>query len=79
MCVCFLFVVHSGVVVPPKGIDRGLAGQAAGVVPAAIRNAGPDDLIIADGTSCRCQIKDGAQRTAKHVALVLDSHLKDID
>ena len=42
----------------------------------AIRNADPDHLIIADGTSCRCQIKDGAQRTAKHVALVLDSYLK---
>ena len=45
----------------------------------AIRNADPDHLIIADGTSCRCQIKDGAQRTAKHVALVLDSYLEDID
>ena len=45
----------------------------------AIRNADPDHLIIADGTSCRCQIKDGAKRTAKHVALVLDSYLEDID
>ena len=45
----------------------------------AIRHADPDHLIIADGTSCRCQIKDGAQRTAKHVALVLDSYLEDID
>ncbi|MGA1022953.1 MAG: (Fe-S)-binding protein, partial [Candidatus Puniceispirillaceae bacterium] len=45
----------------------------------AIRNADPNHLIIADGTSCRCQIKDGAHRTAKHVALVLDSHLKDTD
>ena len=44
-----------------------------------IRHADPDHLIIADGISCRCQIKDGAQRTAKHVALVLDSYLEDID
>jgi len=45
----------------------------------AVREAGPDHLVIADGTSCRCQIKDGANRTASHVALVLDSHLKDTD
>ena len=45
----------------------------------AVREADPDHIVIADGTSCRCQIKDGANRTASHVALVLDSHLKDID
>ena len=45
----------------------------------AVREAGPDHLVIADGTSCRCQIKDGANRTASHVALILDSHLKDSD
>ena len=43
----------------------------------AIRKADADDLLIADGTSCRCQIKDGTNRTAKHVALVLDSYLED--
>ena len=43
----------------------------------AIRKADTDDLLIADGTSCRCQIKDGTNRTAKHVALVLDSYLED--
>lgn len=38
----------------------------------ALRKAGADDLIVADGTSCRHQIKDGANRRALHVAQVLD-------
>jgi FAD/FMN-containing dehydrogenase/Fe-S oxidoreductase len=36
-----------------------------------VRDAGKDTLIIADGTSCRHQIRDGAQREAIHVARVL--------
>ncbi len=36
-----------------------------------VREAGKDTLIIADGTSCRHQIQDGAQREAVHVARVL--------
>jgi FAD/FMN-containing dehydrogenase/Fe-S oxidoreductase len=40
----------------------------------AIRNA-PDALIVADGTSCRHQIADGAGREARHVARVLADHL----
>ncbi len=36
-----------------------------------VREAGKDTLIIADGTSCRHQIHDGAQREAAHVARVL--------
>jgi Fe-S oxidoreductase len=40
----------------------------------AIRNA-PDAIIIADGTSCRHQIHDGAQRKAKHAVTVLAEHL----
>ena len=43
----------------------------------AVRETDPKHLLIADGTSCRCQIKDATSRTAKHVAVVLDSHLKD--
>ena len=31
----------------------------------------PTTLIVADGTSCRHQIKDGAEREALHVARVL--------
>ncbi|TFW00936.1 FAD-binding oxidoreductase [Oxalobacteraceae bacterium OM1] len=41
----------------------------------AVRAAGPDTLIVADGTSCRHQIADGAQREAVHVARVLESAL----
>ncbi|MDH5329743.1 MAG: FAD-binding protein [Aquincola sp.] len=37
--------------------------------------ARPDALIVADGTSCRHQIADGAQRDAWHVARVLAAHL----
>jgi FAD/FMN-containing dehydrogenase/Fe-S oxidoreductase len=37
----------------------------------AIRNAPADTLLVADGTSCRHQIKDGASREAIHVARVL--------
>jgi len=37
----------------------------------AVRNAPDDTLIVADGTSCRHQIHDGAGRQALHVARVL--------
>jgi Fe-S oxidoreductase len=37
----------------------------------AVRRAGADTLIVADGTSCRHQIHDGAEREAAHVARVL--------
>jgi FAD/FMN-containing dehydrogenase/Fe-S oxidoreductase len=37
----------------------------------AVRRAGTDTLIVADGTSCRHQIYDGAKREAVHVARVL--------
>ncbi|MGL5139480.1 MAG: FAD-binding and (Fe-S)-binding domain-containing protein, partial [Beijerinckiaceae bacterium] len=38
----------------------------------AVRKAAKDDWIVADGTSCRHQIKDGAGREALHVARVLE-------
>lgn len=41
----------------------------------AIREAGEDELVVADGTSCRHQIRDGAQREALHVARVLEQAL----
>ncbi len=34
--------------------------------------ASPDAIVVADGTSCRHQIFDGAQREAIHVARLLD-------
>jgi Fe-S oxidoreductase len=37
----------------------------------AVRNAAADTVIVADGTSCRHQIRDGAARDAVHVARVL--------
>ncbi len=37
----------------------------------AVRRAAPDTLIAADGFSCRHQIRDGAGRTALHVARIL--------
>jgi Fe-S oxidoreductase len=44
------------------------------LLPAA-RKAAADDIIVADGTSCRHQIKDGAGREALHVARVLAAAL----
>ena len=40
----------------------------------AIRRA-PDAIVVADGTSCRHQIADGAQREALHVARLLEQLL----
>ena len=37
----------------------------------AVRKADADTLVVADGTSCRHQIKDGAGREAIHVARVV--------
>ncbi|MDT7953592.1 MAG: FAD-linked oxidase C-terminal domain-containing protein [Acetobacteraceae bacterium] len=37
----------------------------------AVRKAGPDDLVIADGTSCRHQIRDLTGRRAVHSAVAL--------
>jgi len=37
----------------------------------AVRKAAPDTIVVADGTSCRHQIKDGTGREALHVARVL--------
>ena len=39
--------------------------------------AAPEALIVADGTSCRHQIADGAQRQALHVVRVLVAHLEN--
>ncbi|HEY0476333.1 MAG TPA: FAD-linked oxidase C-terminal domain-containing protein [Kofleriaceae bacterium] len=41
----------------------------------AVRGAAPEAWIVADGTSCRHQIADGAGRGAVHVARVLQSAL----
>ena len=41
----------------------------------AVRAGGADTLIVAAGTSCRHQIRDGAHREALHVARVLEQAL----
>jgi len=41
----------------------------------AVRQASPETLIVADGTSCRHQIADGSERRAMHVARVLERAL----
>ena len=42
----------------------------------ALRAADADALVVADGTSCRQQILDGAGRRALHVARVLAAALE---
>jgi hypothetical protein len=42
----------------------------------AVRAAGPEDRIVASGTSCRHQIADGAKRHAVHVAELLAEALR---
>jgi Fe-S oxidoreductase len=42
-----------------------------------VRAADEDSLIIADGTSCRNQIRDGTGREAMHVARVLKMALSE--
>jgi Fe-S oxidoreductase len=42
-----------------------------------VRQATEDTIIVADGTSCRHQIADGADRKAVHVAVVLAEALAD--
>jgi Fe-S oxidoreductase len=42
----------------------------------AVRQAGKEALIVADGTSCRHQIADGSERRALHVARVLERALE---
>jgi FAD/FMN-containing dehydrogenase/Fe-S oxidoreductase len=55
-------------------IDISLAMAELSLLP-AVRAAAPDALIVADGTSCRHQIRDGAGREALHVARVLERAL----
>ncbi len=54
--------------------DVSMKMAEAALLP-AVRAADADTLIVADGTSCRHQIADGAQREAMHVARVLEAAL----
>ncbi|HVX92324.1 MAG TPA: FAD-linked oxidase C-terminal domain-containing protein [Xanthobacteraceae bacterium] len=51
-------------------IDVSLAMGELSLLP-AVRKAAADAVIVADGTSCRQQIRDGSGREAVHVARVL--------
>jgi len=55
--------------------DASVAMAEAGLLP-AVRAAGEDDLIVADGTSCRHQIADLSGRRATHSVMVLDRALR---
>ena len=55
-------------------VDVSKAMAELSLLPAV--RAEPDALVVADGTSCRHQIADGAQRQAVHVAKLLSDHLK---
>ena len=53
-----------------KHVDVSLRMAEAALLP-AVRAADADTVVVADGTSCRHQIRDGAAREAVHVARVL--------
>ena len=42
----------------------------------AVRQTAADTLIVADGTSCRHQIKDTSNRRSMHIARLLEMALK---
>jgi Fe-S oxidoreductase len=57
-------------------IDVSLAMAELSLLP-AVRKAHAETLIIADGTSCRQQIRDGTGRAPLHVARVLAMSLSN--
>jgi Fe-S oxidoreductase len=54
-----------------KHYDVSMKMAEAALLP-RVRAAAPGALLVADGTSCRHQIRDGAGRDAMHVARVLE-------
>jgi FAD/FMN-containing dehydrogenase/Fe-S oxidoreductase len=56
-------------------IDVSLQMGELSLLP-AVRKAAADTIVVADGTSCRHQIEDGAGREALHVARVLAMSVK---
>ncbi len=58
--------------------DISLEMAELSLLPAA-RNAAADTLLVADGTSCRHQIKDGSGREALHVARILAMSIDNHD
>ncbi len=62
----------------PKHLEVSLRMAELALLP-AVRAAGTDTVIVADGTSCRHQIHDGAAREAVHAARVLADCLPNSD
>ena len=58
--------------------DVSIRMAEASLLP-AVRAAAADEAIIADGTSCRCQIGDGTGREAVHLARHLDRMMGSVD
>ena len=58
-----------------QDISRAMA--EANLLP-AVRAAAEEDVIVADGTSCRCQIRDLAGREAVHSVVLLDRALRAV-
>jgi FAD/FMN-containing dehydrogenase/Fe-S oxidoreductase len=58
----------------PEHLEISRRMAEAALLP-AVRDAAENTVIVADGTSCRHQIADGAQREALHVARVLAAAL----
>jgi Fe-S oxidoreductase len=58
----------------PEHYETSMAMAELALLP-AVRQAGPEALVVADGTSCRHQIADGTGRLALHVAQVIDQAL----
>jgi len=58
----------------PKHLELSMKMAEISLLPAL--RAKPDALVIADGTSCRHQIRDGAGRRAMHVSLLLERQMR---
>ena len=56
-------------------LDNDLSPKAGPQELRAVRKAENETLLVADGTSCRHQIHDGASRAALHVARLLEMSL----
>jgi len=58
-----------------ESYDTSIAMAEEKLLP-RIREAATSTILLADGTSCRCQISDGSGRRARHVARLLAQQLK---
>ena len=56
-------------------IDISLAMAELSLLP-AVRNAGAHAIIVADGTSCRHQIRHGADRGSVHAARLFAASMR---